>query len=478
MNTKNIKDFFENCKAAAEEILENIKKQSFIPIFSHNDPDGVTAGSILAKAVHRAGGSFLLRVINRLDEKTLSEIKKIQSDFYVFAEIGSGYLDVLKELSEKSRILVIDHHRPLEMSYHNLIHVNPMLYGIDGAKEISGSGVCYFIAKNINEENTDQSCLAIVGALGDLQDRTKNRCLQGLNKQIVEEAKNKRFIEVTTDLLFYGRETKPIHKAIAATMNPFIPGLSGEEDKCLGFIINLGISIKEGDHWRSIADLTHEEKQKIFSELTIYLSKKGFSEESIFQLVGCVYTLLTEDKWTPLRDGREFASILNACLKMDKTGVAVALCLGNRGETLDEAQNLFNEYRKTIGHCISLLLEKRLQTIIELENMYLVRCHGIVNERMLSPIATILSSSGGLNQNKPIIALTKTEDGKIKVSARASQLLIDQGLNLGLIMQNASQEVMGKGGGHNIAAGATIPIEKEEEFVRIVNQMIKSFLKT
>ncbi len=473
MNTKNIKGFFEDCKTAAEEILENIKKEGFIPIFSHNDPDGVTAGSILAKAIHRAGGSFLLRVIDRLDETTIGEIKKIQSNFYVFAEIGSGYLDVLKELSEKSKILVIDHHRPLEISYPNLTHVNPMLHGIDGAKEISGSGVCYFVAKNISEKNIDQSCLAIVGALGDLQDRTKNRCLQGLNKQIVEEAKSKKLIEVTTDLLFYGRETRPIHKAIATTMNPFIPGLSGEEDECLGFIVNLGVPIKDGDRWRSIADLTHEEKQKIFSELTIYLSKKGFSEESIFQLVGCVYTLLTEDKWTPLRDGREFASILNACLKMGKTGVAIALCLGSRGETLDEAQNLFNEYRKTIGHYISLLLEKKPQTIIEFENMYLIRCHGIVDEKMLSPIATILSSSGGLNPNKPVIALTKTENGKIKVSARASQPLVDQGLNLGLIMQNATQETGGKGGGHNIAAGATIPIEKEEEFVKLVNQMIK-----
>ncbi|RLG92796.1 MAG: DHH family phosphoesterase [Candidatus Hecatellales archaeon] len=472
MNGKDVKGFFEDCKTAAKEILEHVEKDGFIPIFCHNDPDGVTAGSILAKAVYRAGGDFLLRVIDRIDEKTVNEVRKIPSNFYVFAEIGSGYLDLLKPLSEQTKILVIDHHRPLEVSYPNLTHVNPMLHGIDGAKEISGSGVCYFVAKNMGEENLDQSCLAIVGALGDLQDRTGNRCLESLNKQIVEEAEKRGLVEVTTDLLFYGRETRPIHKAIATTMNPFIPGLSGEEDVCLGFIVNLGIPLKKDDHWRSVADLTHEEKQKIFSELTIYLSKKGFSGEAIFQLIGCVYTFLRENKWTPLRDAREFASILNACLKMGRAGVAVALCLGNRGEALDEAQNLLNEYRKTIGHRISLLFEKP-QTIVEFENMYLVRCHGIVEERILSPIATILSSSGGLNPNKPIIALTKTEDGgRIKVSARANQTLVDKGLNLGVIMQNAAQKVGGQGGGHNIAAGATIPANEEENFVKFVSQMI------
>ena len=469
---KSEKDFFESCKIAAEEILNYVKKEEFIPIFSHNDPDGVAAGSILAKAVYRLGGNFLLRIIERLDEVTINEIEKIHSNFYVFAEIGSGYLDVLRKLSEKAKILVLDHHRPLDLSYPNLIHVNPMLHGIDGAIEVSGSGVCYFVAKEMDEKNLDQSCLAIVGALGDLQDKTKNRCLQSLNKQIVEEAKNKGLVEVTEDLLFYGRETRPIHKAISTTMNPFIPGLSGEEDKCLGFVVNLGIPLKDGDRWRSISDLTQEEKQKIFSQLTIYLSSKGFSEESIFQLIGCVYTFLEEDKWTPLRDGREFASLLNACVKMGKPGIAASLCLGSRGEILDEAQNLLNEYRKTIGQCISLLIETP-KTIVEHEKMYVVRCHNIVDEKMLSPIATILSISGGLNPNKPIIALTSMKDGRIKVSARASQTLTDKGLNIGLIMQTAAEKIGGKGGGHSVAAGATIPQGKEGEFIRFVEQMVK-----
>jgi len=468
---KGIKDFFESCDVAAQEILEYVKKGKFIPIFSHNDADGVAAGSIIAKAVYRLGGKFLLRIIDRLDEEVVNQIKQIPAEIYVFTEIGSGYLDVLKKL-QASKILVIDHHKPLELSYPNLIHVNPNLHGIDGAKEISGAGVCYFVAKKISRENIDQACLAVVGALGDLQDRAGNRCLQGLNKTIVEEAKMEGLLETTTDLMFYGRETRPIHKAISTTMNPFIPGLSGEEDKCLGFIVNLGIPLKEGDRWRSLADLSSEEKEKIFSQLTIYLSSKGFSEESIFQLVGCVYTFLREDKWTPLRDGREYASLLNACTKMGKTGIGVSLCFGSRGETLEEAQNLLNEYRKIIGRYISLLLETP-NRIVELKNIHLIRCHDIVDEKMLSPVATIISSSGGLNPDKPTIVLTKTEDGKIKVSARANQKLVDKGLNLGLVMQTVTEKLGGKGGGHNIAAGAIIPYEKEEEFIKMVDKLVE-----
>jgi RecJ-like exonuclease len=61
-------------------------------------------------------------------------------------------------------------------------------------------------------------------------------------------------------IIFYGRETRPVHKAIAYTTSPFIPGLSGEEDECLGFLVNLGIRLKENDRWRSISDLSAEEK--------------------------------------------------------------------------------------------------------------------------------------------------------------------------------------------------------------------------
>jgi len=467
-------EFIERCGAAAQEILKHIEKDNVIAIFSHDDADGIAAGSIMAKAVYRLGGRFHLRVIDRLDEAFIDEVRKIDSEIYVFAEIGSGYLDLLKPLST-STLAVLDHHKPLESDYPNLIHVNPHYHGIDGASQVSGAGVCYLVAKKLSQENIDLSCLAVVGALGDLQDKNENRTLRGLNELIVKDAEGAGLLEVATDLLLHGRETRPVYKALSSTMNPFIPGLSGMEDKCLGFLVNLGIQLKDDERWRSVADLSAEEKQKLFSQITMYLSSKGFPESSIFQLIGSVYTLLKEDKRTPLRDAREHASVLNSCSRMGRKGLGVSLCFQDRGEALEEAQNTLTEYRRTIANCMNSLLADRSR-MNEMDNIITLKGHDIVDEDMLSPITTMLQSSISIKYGKPLIALTKAKNGDIKVSSRANEDLVRKGLNLGAIMQDAAGKLGGRGGGHNIAAGATIPTEKEEEFIQHVNRLTKEMI--
>nr|MDO8045052.1 DHH family phosphoesterase [Candidatus Baldrarchaeota archaeon] len=79
--------------------------------------------------------------------------------------------------------------------------------------------------------------------------------------------------------------------------------------------------------------------------------------------------------------------------------------------------------------------------------------------------------------NKPIIAYATIPSEKIvKVSARALDPLIEKGLDLGEIMRIAAEKCSGRGGGHNIAAGAQIPIEQVETFIKLVDVMVKEQL--
>ena len=39
------------------------------------------------------------------------------------------------------------------------------MFGIDGASDVSGSGVAYFTAKAVNQSNVDLAPIALVGAL-------------------------------------------------------------------------------------------------------------------------------------------------------------------------------------------------------------------------------------------------------------------------------------------------------------------------
>ncbi|RLI35154.1 DHH family phosphoesterase [Candidatus Bathyarchaeota archaeon] len=472
----NVEGFLEACGKVGKTLASLVEREGFIPIITHDDPDGLTAGAIMAKAVERLGGGFHLHVVERITADLVEELAQTGGKVYLFSEIGSGYLDLLKPLASKASVIVVDHHKPVGVSPGEITHVNPHLYGIDGSSEVSGSAVCYFVARSLSRENVDLAPLAVVGALGDLQDKDHDRRLAGLNRRIVEEAEKAGLLEVSVDLMFYGRETRPVHKAMASTMNPFIPGLSGREDKCYGFLVNLGIKLRVDDRWRTPAELTQEEKKKIFSEITAYLASLGFKSASIFQLIGEVYTLTRESKYTPLRDGREFASLLNACSKMGRPGLALTLCLGARREALEEAQQLFNEYRRSLSEALNRLLEERTQRVKTLKGLILVECFGLVDEHKLSPVASLISSSNMVDADKPMLAVTSRETGELKVSARAPKRLAEAGLNLGEILRAAAEKVGGRGGGHSVAAGATIPGEAFQRFLGHVAEMVEASL--
>jgi len=469
-------DFLNSAGNAAQVIQNHVAKGDFVSVVSHLDADGLAAAGILGCVLNRLDAAFRIRIAKQMDESITNELASEGAPLYVFSDFGGGSLDLFKEKLCGRDIVVLDHHQPVSVSFSGLIHVNPHLHGFDGAREIAGSGVAYFTAKAINPSNIDLAYLAIVGALGDMQDRNKRRELYSLNELVVKDAVDAGSLKTEMDLIFYGRETRPIYKALACTTNPFIPGLSGEEDKSLGFLVNLGISLKVNERWRAVSDLSSDEKQKLLSQLIAHLVSRGISGDVAMTLVGTVYILAKEDRWTPLRDAREYASLLNACGRMDKAGLGVAICIGGRGKTLDEAQEVLNQYRRTLAQYMDWLTEApgRFQ---EIENAYVVRGEGVINERLLGAVSTILTTTGIFQQTKPIIALTTASDGGVKVSARATNQLIKDGLNLGVILQTAAEKVGGRGGGHDIAAGAQIARGSEDEFLAITSQLIKEQLK-
>jgi RecJ-like exonuclease len=55
--------------------------------------------------------------------------------------------------------------------------------------------------------------------------------------------------------------------------------------------------------------------------------------------------------------------------------------------------------------------------------------------------------------------------------------MISRGVNLGIVMQVAAEKFSGKGGGHNVAAGAQVPIENIEGFIKVVDELIRKQLK-
>ena len=98
-----------------------------------------------------------------------------------------------------------------------------------------------------------------------------------------------------------------------------------------------------------------------------------------------------------------------------------------------------------------------------------------IKETVVGIVTGMMLSTGGIRKDLPMIAFADADDG-IKVSARADKSLGEKGLDLSKVMSEASEKVGGYGGGHNIAAGATIPEECKERFLDIVEDMVRAQL--
>lgn len=240
-------------------LIKEKARDDVVLLATHFDADGISAGSIMLKALNRLGAQTHLRVIDRIDEKILANLEEIQSSLVIFTDIGSGYLDIVSKILRGRDLVIADHHQP-QGSQAGITHFNTHEMGFNGSEEVSGAGTAYLLAKALDSRNVDLSVLAIVGALGDQQDKGPKRSFKGLNTEILKDATDSKLLEVKQDLIFFGRQTRPIHKAIASTTDPFLPGLSGEEDRCLALLDSAGVPTKVEDRWRTISDLSLEEK--------------------------------------------------------------------------------------------------------------------------------------------------------------------------------------------------------------------------
>lgn len=341
--------FLNRANTLANTIKEHIKSDLFFMVVSHHDADGLSSASVVGAALARAKARFTIRIVEELREDVLDEISKVKPDVAIFCDIGSGYMDLLASRLDAKVSFVLDHHPPNATPPEKVLQLNPHEFGVDGARLVSAAGVCYFVARRLSDGNKDLSAIAIVGALGDMQDKNEKRALIGMNELLVEDQTSSGTVRVDSDLVVYGRETRPIHRALAYTTTPYLPNLSGREDNCLTLLSSNGIRLKDGDRFRTIADLSQEEKQKILNAIISYLKSISFQSNIVLDLLGTVYTLVDEPPGSPTRDAREFSALLNACGRTGNPSIGIGVGLGDRTTALDAANEVVASYRKTLA---------------------------------------------------------------------------------------------------------------------------------
>ncbi|MFA5357878.1 MAG: DHH family phosphoesterase [archaeon] len=457
---RNEKAFFSKLKEIADEVK---KRDDFVVVY-HYDADGCSAGAIAVKALEREGKKVCALPLKQLYKENISEIKEMGKNF-LFVDFGAGQLEHLIEGFGKD-FFVLDHHQPAYQGgkiIEHEWHANPLLFGINGGSEISGAGVSFFFAKELNKKNSDLAYLAIVGALGDMQD--SRGALDGMNREILKIAEQGKQVSAKIDLRLYGRISRPLISYLMFSSNPIIPQLTAEQENTIAFLKENKIPLKrgEGEKWLSYEDLTPEEKKRLSSALILHMHRANVPEWKIQELVGEVYTLLNEDGKGPLRDGKEFATLLNSCGRHAKADVALAVCMGDRDEKYEEALILLKEHSTALRKGIEFI---HAHGVEERKSFYFFDAGSEIQDSLVGIIAGMLYGSI-IQENKPIIALARNEDGTVKVSGRGTSYLVRRGLNIGQALKELEKEVEGmEGGGHKVAAGAKVPEKKLELFLQ------------
>ncbi len=448
----------------ARKCAEYIKKHAFALVVSHIDADGLTSAAIMGKALERAGIEYETRFLKQLDMVSLTGIADRNPELVIFTDLGSGMLEAINSL--KLNAVISDHHQPHGVHEH---HLNPHLFGINGATEISGSGLTYTMVSSLGS-NRDLADLAIVGAVGDLQ-HVKQGQLIGINRSILEEGTGNGVLHYEKDLLLFGKQTRPVFKLLQYSSDPYLPGITGSEDASIEFLKRIGIR-QHGEKWRRWIDLEANEKQQVVSTLIRFCLSSGIQACNVQRLVGEVYTLLHEREGTEVRDASEYSTLLNATARYDHADIGLAVCMGDRGKRYDEASALLNEHRKNLVEGLNLVKEKGT---IKMENLQYFDSGNKIRETIVGIVAG-MSASFVNNKNLPIIAFADSYGG-VKVSSRGNYDLVRKGLNLGLAISEAAKTVGGAGGGHDIAAGAFIPGDAKQEFLKVLDCKIGRQIK-
>ncbi|MEM4397196.1 MAG: DHH family phosphoesterase [Candidatus Woesearchaeota archaeon] len=300
----NKKNFFSHIKKIAEK-FRNIDKKEVIRLISHHDADGICSASIMIKAFENEAFSYNLSIIKQLEETNLKEYQKEAYKIYFFTDLGSGQYELIKKYLSEKIVFILDHHsfdiNLLNDNPENINMVNPHMFNIDGSNEISGSGVSYLFAEALNEKNKPYSYLAIVGSLGDVQE--KNGFIS-LNKEILNTAMREGKVKIEKNLRYFGLETKPLYYLLAYG-DIYLPNISGKESNAIQFLYDIGIEPKINNKWKKFNDLTEEEKKILIS--SIILKRNSLTDSH--NIIGNRYLLVDEPENSPLRDLKELEDL-------------------------------------------------------------------------------------------------------------------------------------------------------------------------
>jgi single-stranded-DNA-specific exonuclease len=456
--------FLQRVDEAARQILSTVEyamEQGRAPtavVFSDMDVDGITSHTIVRVLLERLGFDVAPLFSKKFADEHLQRLSKAQEDLVVITDHGSPARDAFAH----DNLVVMDHHKPPDPQEDHSHQVHPNLYGLSGSTEICSAGIAYLVARSaLGEKAEDLSMLGVIGSVGDMMDH-QNGGFIGLTKtEILADAVEAGLIETHLDIRLYGRHGRSLAQLFCYSDDPALQGLSKNMEACKRFLIAQGVNPE--DKWCNLDPATRQRLVGMILERA--------SEPT--RLLGEVYELSHEPIGGYLRDAREYATLINGSSRYEMPETVVAVLRGDKGRHLETALSNYLDHKRNIVQAIRLIEDLGVK---QGENLQWVHVEGLVRHTIIGSVAGVVQSKH--DPHRPIIAFAYEADDPalVKVSGRGNRALVNRGLDLSRVMNEAAGAVGGKGGGHDVAAGATIPAGQEDAFLENAEKILAAQL--
>ncbi len=421
-----------------------VDHSSRVRVLCHYDPDGTTSAAILARALMRRGKRVHATMSHALDAATVERVRAEPNELLVVSDMGSAQLDLLEPLPFP--VIVLDHHKPIRDS-DRVVHVNPHLFEVDGAREMCGATTSWLVALVLDEANWDLAGIAAAGAIGDKQDVGGFR---GINAGLFAEAVDRKILTLERRLALRDR---PLASALALSISPYFRGIGGRPEAAEAFLRSVGL-----DPAASFRGLDANQQRHLSTVLATRLVEQGAAPEALEVLVEDRYWIEPDQMYA-----QDLEAYVNSCDRLEQMGLGMAVCLGDR-EALAKAESLLDEYTNRVLYHL-----RKLETdgLFAKKHVQFFYCE----EPSLAGSVAGAGMQFYFDQSKPVFGLS-VMDRQTKISARGTRNLISGGVDLAVACREAADALEGDGGGHNIASGATIPKGKEEKFMAMVDEIV------
>lgn len=427
----------------AVSILQDFDK---FRIITHYDADGISAAAVLALSLMRKQKGFHIRFENSVPSNIPDSLPLI------FTDIGNSHLERFSELDVP--VIVLDHHdveEKIESKNGNHVFINPHNYGIDGAQEISGGSLSLLLSVYYNDINWNLSVYGLAGAAADKQNIEG---FKGLNKLILEEAVEREVLTIDEGLYIDGED---IEDALMKACDPYFPDISGRKKIIRDILKKIGVDLEIG-----IRELSSTQKRRLNTILVLSLLQRKIPTRVIESIQGNHYV----DSNLGI-DVDFLYKILNSCARNNEAGLGLSLCLGDK-EAYNKAKKIRENYRKDMIERLHELEENGPEELKNIQYFY-------ENKKERKGELAGLGILYMFKQNKPVFGITELDE-RADISARATKDLVEKGLDLGKLCREVAKELKGSGGGHDIAAGATVPKDKLDDFLNNIDEKIGEIL--